>query len=95
MTEEGHNHSIISGTFNALIFMNFFNTDKEVNVMSGNHSIYIEAFNVAVHADGCVIKGALKTKDERYYGLMNSLLMTEVHSSATGLFDRSKKFRIY
>ena len=92
------NHSMLSGTIYALLFMLFFNSDEEVLVLSNDQKIYIPDHHRSVYPDTSVVVGKKEMYNKGNQAVINPTLIVEVASKSIPKlreYDRSSKFRLY
>jgi Uma2 family endonuclease len=91
---ENINHNILSGTINALLLTNFFNSQK-IGVFNSYHKIYISKFHTIIFADTFITTEKIQPYKNSNQAVINPTLIFEVASESTEKFDRTDKFRMY
>lgn len=88
-------HNIIIMNIGAALKIALKSTRKRYVVFSGSQKIYIPGMNTGLYPDGLVVSEKPEYHDEGALLLTNPLLIVEVLSKSTQLFDRSNKFSYY
>ena len=95
MPNAKYNHNLIASNMLHFLRIALQKKDKKYVVLGDGQKIYIEAENVAVYPDALVIFEKPIFYQNREDILLNPLLVVEVLSRKTGLYDRTAKFDLY
>ena len=95
MANAKYNHNLIAMN-TAVALRNTLNLlEKKYIVLGEGQKIYVELENVAVYPDALVIFEKPIFYQDRTDILLNPLVVIEVLSRSTGLYDRTAKFDLY
>jgi Uma2 family endonuclease len=94
MPNAKYNHNLIAMNI-ACALRNELRKAGKKYIVLGEQKIYVEAENIAVYPDALVIFDKPIFYKNRHDLLLNPLLVIEVLSRATSLYDRTAKFDLY
>jgi Uma2 family endonuclease len=95
MPNAKYNHHLIASNMLHFIRIALQNQDKKYVVLGDGQKIYIESENVAVYPNALVIFEKPIFYQNREDILLHPLLVVEVLSRKTSLYDRTAKFDLY
>ena len=86
-------HSAIASNF--LIYLGFLLRDTDFRLYSSDLRIWIPDYQCGTYADLMVVNGEQELNGDRNDEILNPLLIVEVLSPSTEVYDRGEKFRKY
>lgn len=94
MPNAKYNHNLIAMNI-AVALRNELRKTTQKYIVLGEQKIYIEAENIVIYPDALVIFEKPIFYEDRQDLLVNPLLIVEVLSRSTSLYDRTAKFELY
>lgn len=88
-------HNLIASNILHFMRLSIKNTQKKYLILGDNQKVYIEAENVAVYPDALVISEKPIFYQNREDILLNPVVIVEVLSRRTSLYDKTAKFDLY
>jgi Uma2 family endonuclease len=95
MPNAKYNHNLIAMNIAFAMSQAFLKNEKNYIVLGEGQKIFIEAENIAIYPDALVIFEKPVFFENRQDLLLNPLLVVEVFSRLTSLYDRTAKFELY
>jgi Uma2 family endonuclease len=89
------NHNIIATNVTIQLGMQLENATESFTIINSDQKIYIAALDKVLYPDVLVVFEVPERWENREDLLVNPLLIVEVFSKSTGLFDRNDKFMYY
>ena len=86
-------HSAIASNF--LIYLGFLLRDTDFRLYSSDLRVWIPAYQCGTYTDLMVVNGEPELNGDRNDEILNPLLIVEVLSPSTEVYDRGEKFRKY
>jgi Uma2 family endonuclease len=95
MSNAKYNHNLIAANMLHFLRIELYKKEKKYIVLGDGQKIYVELENVAVYPDAIVIFEKPVFYQERTDILLNPIVIVEVLSRTTALYDRTAKFDLY
>lgn len=80
---------------NTIVLISRYLTERACNVFNSDQKVRIESINRALYPDVSVVCGKLERSENDNRAITNPVLLVEVLSDSTALYDQGDKFKFY